>query len=336
MLGSIVARTRERVRERQKQRPIDRVLAVAPTPAARRDFPRALSRPGRVNVIAEFKRRSPSKGVIRADAEPVRITQGYEIAGAAALSVLTEEDFFDGSLEDLKQARAATLLPTLRKDFIVDPYQVWESWIAGADAVLLIVAVLAQHELQALYGAAREAGLAALVEVHDERELEKAMALPAEMIGVNNRDLQTFEVSLETSLRLAPLISEGVVKVAESGIRNGEDIDRLRAAGYDAVLVGEHLMRSQDPGQALEQLIADAEADGGAAPGRDEANGHTERTEATEITENVRNSPGPVRRAGPTSVRAESSSSRLSEDAAADGADSGRQGAVRGEEESSS
>ena len=257
-LGRIVARTRERVEEKRQAVPLDRILALAPTPGARRAFSASISRPGSVNVIAEFKRRSPSRGIIREDLHPVYVAQGYEIAGAAALSILTEEQFFAGSLDDLQQARQATLLPTLRKDFIVDPYQVWESWVAGADAVLLIVAVLSERELKMLFTAANEAGVEPLVEVHDADELERALELGPSMLGVNCRDLRTMEVSLDTAVTLAPLIPEDVVAVAESGIRTGADIRRLRHAGYDAFLVGERLMEAPDPRAALEQLLADA------------------------------------------------------------------------------
>lgn len=256
LLGEIVARTRARVSQRHRAMPLDRVLAVAPTPGARRPFDQALARPGRVNVIAEFKRRSPSQGLIRDDLHPVHVAQGYEIHGAAALSVLTEEDYFGGHLDDLQQARAGTLLPALRKDFVVDPYQVWESWIAGADAVLLIVAALSDAELRRLLGSAAEVSLAALVEVHDADELRRALDAGARLVGVNNRNLRTLEVRLETALDLALLIPDDVVAVAESGIRTGAEIQLLRQAGYDAFLVGERLMRAPDPGEALGELIA--------------------------------------------------------------------------------
>jgi indole-3-glycerol phosphate synthase len=210
-----------------------------------------------VNVIAEFKRRSPSRGTLRDDLPPASAAQAYESAGAAALSVLTEPEFFGGTLDDLRQARAATTLPVLRKDFVVDPYQVWEAWIAGADAVLLIVAALSGPEMRALFDTAREAGIDALVEVHDEDELVRALEAGAVLVGVNNRDLRTLEVSLETSLALASRIPDDVVAVAESGIRTGEDVRRLRSAGFDAFLVGEHLMTAPDPGEALRGLLRD-------------------------------------------------------------------------------
>jgi indole-3-glycerol phosphate synthase len=258
VLGKIVAATRERVQQRKHEFPIERILAQAPTPGARRHFAPALREPGRVNVIAEFKRRSPSRGVIRDDLHPVAVAQAYEIGGAAALSVLTDEPFFGGSLQDLQEARAATLLPTLRKDFIVDAYQVREAWIAGADAVLLIAAVLDDAELVELHRVACELELDALVEVHDAHELRRALAAGASLVGVNSRDLRTMEVRLETALELAPQLPDDVVAVAESGIQSGADVQRLRAAGYDGFLIGERLMSAKDPGRALEELLKDA------------------------------------------------------------------------------
>jgi indole-3-glycerol phosphate synthase/phosphoribosylanthranilate isomerase len=255
VLGRIVMRTRERVEERRRELPLSRLQGSAPTPGgARRSFAAALARPG-VNVIAEFKRRSPSRGVIREDLHPVKVAQAYEVAGAAALSVLTEEQFFGGSLEDLKEARGATLLPVLRKDFIVDPYQLWEAWYAGADAVLLIVAALTDRELATLQATAREIGLDALVEVHDREELARALRAGARLVGVNNRDLRTMEVTLQTAHDLAPEIPDEVTAVVESGIKGPGDVRRLRDAGYDAFLIGEHLMSAPDPGAALEELI---------------------------------------------------------------------------------
>jgi indole-3-glycerol phosphate synthase len=259
VLGRIVAATRERLHRRKHEYPIERILAQALTPGARRPFAQALADPGRINVIGEFKRRSPSKGSIREDLHPVSVAQAYEVAGAKAISVLTDEPFFGGRLQDLQEARSATLLPTLRKDFIVDAYQVREAWVAGADAVLLIAAVLDDRELRELQGDAAEHGLDALVEVHDGCELRRALDAGATLIGVNNRDLRTMEVRLETSLELGPSIPDDVVAVAESGITCGADVRRLRDAGYDAFLVGEHLMRAQEPGRALEQLLREAD-----------------------------------------------------------------------------
>jgi indole-3-glycerol phosphate synthase len=260
VLGRIVARTRERLHERLLQRPLDEMLATAPTPGIRRPFREAVGGDG-LNIIAEFKRRSPSKGALREDLTASGVAQAYEAGGARALSVLTEEDFFGGHLGDLRQARAATRLPTLRKDFLVDPYQVWEAWIAGADAVLLIVAALGEKDLRKLLDTALEAGVDPLVEVHDERELDTALTCGARLVGVNNRDLQTLVVSLDTSLRLAPHIPDDVVAVTESGIATGADVRRLRDAGYDAFLVGEHFMIAPDPGRAVKELLRDASAE---------------------------------------------------------------------------
>jgi indole-3-glycerol phosphate synthase len=256
VLGRIVARTREAVAERKRDQPLENVLASAPTPGTRRSFRRAIGRDDRLGVIGEFKRRSPSRGLIREDLHPVRVAQAYEVAGAAALSVLTEERYFGGHLDDLQEARAATLLPTLRKDFIVDPYQIREAWIAGADAVLLIVAALSDAELRKLLEAARDVAVDALVEVHTREELDRALDAGAEIVGVNNRDLLTLEVRLETCLELAEAIPGDRVRVAESGIRAPDDVRRIRAAGYHACLVGEHLMLAPDPGDAMAELAA--------------------------------------------------------------------------------
>jgi indole-3-glycerol phosphate synthase/phosphoribosylanthranilate isomerase len=255
VLDRIVTRAREGVLVRRREMPVERLFAQGRATGTRRPFREALARPDRVNVIAEFKRRSPSRGMIRDDLTPVEAAQAYEVGGAAALSVLTEEQFFGGSLDDLKDARAATLLPALQKDFVVDPYQVWEAWHAGADAVLLIVSALTDAELRTLHATAEEAGLDALVEVHDAEELRRALGVGARLIGVNNRDLRTMTVSLNTSFELAPLIPEGVVTVAESGIRGAADVRRLREAGYKAFLIGEHLLLANEPGAALEELV---------------------------------------------------------------------------------
>jgi indole-3-glycerol phosphate synthase len=256
VLDDIVAKTRERVAERRRARPIEDVIAE--TAPARRPFAEALQRPG-VNVIAEFKRRSPSRGLLRSDLTIEATARAYEAAGGVALSVLTEQDYFGGSLDDLRAARTATrTLPALRKDFIVDTYQVWEARAAGADAVLLIAAALDDGALRALLAEAHAARVEALVEVHDQEELDRALAAEARLVGVNNRDLKTLAVRLETGLSLAAEIPDEVVAVAESGIRQGADVRRLRDAGYDAFLVGEHLMGAPDPGAALRDLIAGA------------------------------------------------------------------------------
>ncbi|HEX9186680.1 MAG TPA: indole-3-glycerol phosphate synthase TrpC [Vicinamibacteria bacterium] len=258
VLDAILARTRERVAEGRARLPLGPSHpAVRDAPVAR-PFAAALTRPGRVNVIAEHKRRSPSRGAIREDLAPADVARAYETKGAAALSVLTDAPFFGGRMEHLVEARSACSLPVLRKDFVVDPWQVWEARAAGADAVLLIVAALGDAELRDLLAVAGEAGVDALVEVHDRAEIRRALAARARIVGVNNRDLRTLAVSLDTSLALAPAIPDDVVAVAESGIRTGADVRRLREAGFDAFLVGEHLMAAPDPGEALSRLLEEA------------------------------------------------------------------------------
>ncbi len=260
VLDAILARTRERVAREQERRPLGYGHAEVRQAPPVRPFAEALARPGRVNVVAEHKRRSPSRGAIREDLAPADVARRYEAAGAAAVSVLTDEAYFGGRLAHLEEVRQATGLPVLRKDFVLDPWQIWEARAAGADAVLLIVAALTDPELRSLVAVAREAGLDALVEVHDRPELDRALAAGARVVGVNNRDLRSLSVSLATSLDLAPAIPDDVVAVAESGIRTGADVRRLREAGFDAFLVGEHLMSAPDPGAALGQLIAEAGA----------------------------------------------------------------------------
>ena len=207
-------------------------------------------------IIAEVKKASPSKGLLANDFDPGTAARRYEAGGAAALSVLTDRQFFQGSLTDLQQARDACRLPVLRKDFTIHPLQILESAAWGADAILLIAAVLSDSELAAFRENAEAYGLAALVEVHDEVELDRAAASGAKIIGVNNRDLRTFEVRLDTSLRLAERMPAGAIRVSESGIVSRDDISRLRQAGYQGFLVGETLMRSADAEQALRDLLA--------------------------------------------------------------------------------
>jgi len=262
VLDAIVARTRARVAEEREHRPLETLRRAAENADPPRPFAAALARPGRIGVIAEYKRRSPSRGAIREDLAPADVARRYERGGAAALSILTDEPHFGGTLAHLVEARGATRLPVLRKDFTVDPWQVWEARAAAADAVLMIVAALTDADLRTLLATAREAGLAALVEVHDRAELERAIGAGATVVGVNNRDLRTLEVSLETALALSEAIPDDVVAVAESGIRSGDDVRRLRAAGFDAVLIGEHLMTAPDPGEALRRLALESEAAG--------------------------------------------------------------------------
>ncbi|MFN2167896.1 MAG: indole-3-glycerol phosphate synthase TrpC [Anaerolineae bacterium] len=207
-------------------------------------------------VIAEVKKASPTAGVIRADIHPDRIAAAYQAGGAACLSVLTDEDYFQGHRDDLEQARNACRLPVLRKDFMIDEWQIYESRCLGADCVLLIVAALEQARLEQLHGLARELGLDVLVEVHDEAELERALALPDALLGANNRNLHNFETTLDTSLRLKAMLEPGRLLVTESGIATRQDVQRMLAADIRAFLVGEAFMREPDPGEALHALFS--------------------------------------------------------------------------------
>jgi indole-3-glycerol phosphate synthase len=227
--------------------------AAAPPP---RRFRKGLGHYG-ITVIAEIKRRSPSKGDLAVDLDPAALAAAYEAGGAAALSVLTDSEFFGGSADDLIAARAAVSVPVLRKDFTVDERDVCDARIMGADAVLLIVAALTDDELKRLHALAGELGMAALVEVHDAEEIARAVVVHADLMGVNQRDLHTFEVDRGRAERLSRTIPSGVVKVAESGIAGPDDLARLRDAGYAAALVGEHLVTAPDPGEALRRLLGD-------------------------------------------------------------------------------
>jgi indole-3-glycerol phosphate synthase len=231
-------------------------LRDARVKGAGRSFGDALSEDG-IGVIAEFKRRSPSAGTLRETPDLTEIVGAYERGGAVAVSILTEGPNFGGALEDLRRARAACELPLLRKDFVVDPYQLYEALDAGADAVLLIVAALGQAQLASLHDAARAVGLDALVEVHDRQELHRALEVGAEIIGVNNRDLRDFSVEVERTEVLMEDIPDGVTVVSESGIAYAEQVRRLRKRGVHAVLVGESLMRSADPAAALRELLVE-------------------------------------------------------------------------------
>ena len=219
-----------------------------------RDFVGAISRDA-INVLAELKPASPSHGVIRDPFDAAELAKSLEAAGAAALSVLTEEDFFHGSLKNLRDARKNTNLPALRKDFIFDPWQVWESRANDADCFLLIVAALGDIQLSELLALGRELGMEPLVEVHNREELDRALAAGARIIGVNNRDLKSLTVRMETSYELIVEIPEDCIAVCESGLRSHGDLQKLRTAGFDAFLIGEHLMLSEDPGATLAQLL---------------------------------------------------------------------------------
>ncbi|MGA7684890.1 MAG: indole-3-glycerol phosphate synthase TrpC [Terriglobales bacterium] len=255
-LESIVAATRQRLFQRRHSVDL-RALERAAEGHTPRGFRRQLQHASAagIAVIAELKKASPSKGLIRADFQPALLARELEQAGAAALSVLTDGQFFQGSLAYLPEASAATSIPCLRKDFIVDEFQVVEARANSADAVLLIVAALSQKELVALTESARSHNLDVLCEAHDESELQRALDAGCDLIGINSRDLRTFEVTLETAIDLAPKIPAGCLRVAESGIHNGADLARLKAAGYDAFLIGESLMKQERPGEALAKLM---------------------------------------------------------------------------------
>jgi indole-3-glycerol phosphate synthase len=258
-LTDILATTRHRVEESISTADLAQLeqQAAAHTPRGFRKALESASASG-VAVIAELKKASPSRGVIRSDFDPAKLLQELEQAGAAALSVLTDEEFFQGSLENLRIASAETRLPCLRKDFIIDEFQILEARANRADAVLLIVAALSQDDLLALLKRAKEFQLDVLCEVHDEEELGRALDAGCDLVGVNSRDLHTFNVDLETAFRVAQMLPPEVIAVAESGIEKGRDIAALRSAGYNAFLVGETLMRALSPGDVLRRLIAEA------------------------------------------------------------------------------
>lgn len=256
-LEDIVETTRAEVGRRRAERPIERLAEDLEPPPRGRPFSEALIAPG-VSLIAEMKRASPSRGPIRPDASVTEVVRAYEAGGAAACSILTEPQFFGGSLDDLREARAAVSLPLLRKDFILDEYQLVEARVAGADAALLIVAATGRELLGDLLQFGYELGLDLLVEVHDEDEAEIAVEAGAEIVGINNRNLKTLEVDPETALRLLPDIPAGTVVVAESGISDPADVRRLEEAGVDAILVGEALMAAADPTRAVRSLLGNA------------------------------------------------------------------------------
>lgn len=258
ILQRILARKREELDAARTAVPLAEIEARARCATAPRDFVGALRAKiaaGRPAVIAEIKKASPSKGLLRADFDPAAIARSYESGGAACLSVLTDRDFFQGAPEHLVEARAACTLPVLRKDFVTEPYQVFESRALGADCILLIAAALAAQDMRGLEAHAHSLGMAVLVEVHDGVELESALTLRTPLLGINNRDLRSFETRLQTTLDLLPRIPEGRIVVAESGLRGPEDIAMLRSHGVPAFLIGEAFMRAAEPGEALEKLV---------------------------------------------------------------------------------
>jgi len=255
LLRTIIAATERIIDTRRRHEPLDALERRAASARPRgADFESALGMTDRVNVIAECKRRSPSKGVLAIDYDPVQIARQYEDGGAAAISVLTEPTFFDGALEHLTAVRSSVALPLLRKDFIVDEYQLFEARVAGADAVLLIVAALEQARLITLQKRAWDLELATLVEVHDEAELVRAIDSGARVIGVNNRNLRTLAVDVSASERLAARVPRDVIAVSESGLKSRDELEHLAAAGYRAFLIGERFMTDPDPAAAIRRL----------------------------------------------------------------------------------
>ena len=256
ILDRILANKYLEVAHRRIALPIERLREQAMTQAPPRDFIGALRQAGRPALIAECKKASPSKGLLRPEYDPAQLARTYTENGAAALSVLTDEKFFQGALSDLTAAREAAKLPALRKDFIVDGYQVYEARAAGADAVLLIVAALRLEQLQELHRQIVELGMTALVEVHDEAEVDIALKIAPRLIGVNNRNLHDFSVDLQTTARLRKCIPTDIALVAESGIHAAEDVARVRDMGVDAILVGEALVTASDVGAKVRELVA--------------------------------------------------------------------------------
>lgn len=258
ILDKIVAVKREEVAAARKKKSLEAMRADAESRVLTRDFESALRRKitdGQAAVIAEIKKASPSKGVLRADFVPADIAQSYAEHGAACLSVLTDRQFFQGGIDYLKQARASCDLPVLRKDFMVDPYQVYEARVIGADCILLIAASLDDGQMAEFEAIARSLDMAVLVEVHDRPELERALKLKTKLVGINNRNLRTFEVSLDTTLGMLPEVPADRLLVTESGILAKDDVKRMRDAGVHAFLVGEAFMRADDPGEALAALF---------------------------------------------------------------------------------
>ncbi len=259
ILDKIVAVKREEIAAALVRKPLDVMRADAESRVLTRDFEGALRAKiaaGQAAVIAEIKKASPSKGVLRADFIPADIAQSYAEHGAACLSVLTDKQFFQGSVDFLKQARASCDLPVLRKDFMVDPYQIYEARAMGADAILLIAACLDDSQMADMEAVAHRLDMAVLVEVHDRAELDRALKLKTRLVGINNRNLKTFEVSLQTTLDLLPHVPADRLLVTESGILSSDDVKRMREAHVNAFLVGEAFMRANEPGEALAKLFA--------------------------------------------------------------------------------
>jgi indole-3-glycerol phosphate synthase len=255
ILDRIVARKAERLAASKVSMPLEAVVKAAADAPAPRNFRSAIRRSAGINLIAEVKKASPSRGVLREQLDPTELARHYESAGASAISLITEEDFFLGSPAYIGEVRESVALPVLRKDFIFDPYQVYESRALGADAMLIIAAILEKDAASELVGLAGRLGMAALVEIHDESELELALNCGAEVIGINNRNLKTMEVDVGTAVRLAPLVPDGIMTVAESGISSREDVEMFDRLGLDAILVGEAIVVEDDVEAKIRLLL---------------------------------------------------------------------------------
>jgi indole-3-glycerol phosphate synthase len=256
ILDEIITYKKEELERQKGERSLSDLKSRLPDLAPIRNFKEAISRPNRINIIAEIKKASPSAGVIRKEFDPVEIAGTYASSGASAISVLTDEKFFQGSVNFLSQIKAEVDLPLLRKDFVIDEYQIYQSRLKGADAILLIVSVLDREKLKEFIGLAHFLGLDCIVEIHNIDELNQALETDAKIIGINNRDLRTFEVNLDTTLKLAKHIPQDRIIISESGIRSREDIVRLKEKGVSAFLIGEALIKEDNISQKLKKLLA--------------------------------------------------------------------------------
>ena len=255
ILSRIIEEKKKELEKANKDVPLSALKKEAESGYIKSSFKKNISRKGHINLIAEIKRSSPSKGVIRRDFDPVRIGLAYNAAGAGAISVLTDERFFDGKLEYIKMVKERVTIPVLRKDFIIDEYQVYQSAVAGADAILLIANILTQEELNRYYSLAKDLGMDVLMEVHNAEEVEKALSTPASIIGINNRDLEDFNVDISVTQQLIRLIPENKIIVSESGIETYEQVMFLKSLGVNAVLIGETFMKSENIGEKVRELI---------------------------------------------------------------------------------
>ena len=255
ILSKIIEHKRREVEEAKRTKPIGEVIKEANAACVRSSFKKNISRPHHINLIAEIKKASPSKGILRGDFNPVKIGITYQANGASAISVLTDERFFEGHIEYIKKVKESVSLPILRKDFIIDEYQVYESVAAGADAILLIAELLSTNEMAGLYNLATSLGLDVLMEAHTEEDIEKALAAGGSIIGINNRDLHTFKVDLGVTQKLIRLIPQNKIKVSESGIRTYEDVMFLKSLGVNAVLIGEAFMEAGDIASKMREIM---------------------------------------------------------------------------------